>query len=285
MRMGVRAAVLETTMNTEEILKKLQDAVFLYGLDVLAAVLILALGRWAANLIRKLVGKLMARREIEGTVVSFVSNLAYIGIMTFAVLAAISKLGVQTTSFVAVIGAAGLAIGLAFQSSLSNFAAGFLLVIFRPFRKGDFIEGAGTAGIVQEIQIFTTRLITPDNKLIIIPNSKLMGDNIVNYSAMGTRRVDFKFGVSYGDDLKKVKEILKRIASEENRALPEHAPMVAVSELGDSSVNLILRLWVKSSDYWPVYFDTIEKVKITFDAEDVTIPFPQRDIHFYQQNK
>lgn len=269
-------------MNLDETLQKLTDAVVVYGMEVLAAVCILIVGRWGANVLRSLVHKILTRREVEGTVVSFVSNLTFIAVMTFVVLAAVSKLGVQTTSFVAVIGAAGLAIGLAFQASLSNFASGFLLVLFRPFKKGDFIEGAGTAGVVEEIQIFTTRLVTPDNKLIIIPNSKLMGDNIVNYSALGTRRVDFKFGVSYGDDLKKVKQVLQRIVDGEKRALKEPAPMIAVSELADSSVNLIVRLWVKSGDYWSVYFDTVEKVKLTFDAEGISIPFPQRDIHVHQ---
>jgi small conductance mechanosensitive channel len=264
-------------------LDKLQDLATVYGLQLLAALLILLIGRWVAGAVRKLVQRVMSARQVEGTVVSFVSNLAYMAILTFVLLAAISKLGVQTTSFVAVIGAAGLAIGLAFQSSLSNFASGFLLVIFRPFKKGDFIEGAGTAGIVEEVQIFTTRLVTPDNKLIIIPNSKLMGDNITNFSAKDTRRVDFKFGVSYGDDLRKVKAVLKRIVDEETRALKEPGAMIVVSELGDNSVNFTVRFWVKSTDYWPVFFATVEKVKLTFDAEGISIPFPQRDVHLYQE--
>lgn len=270
-------------MNYEETLQKVIDAATLYGLELLAAIIILIIGRWVARALRTVVHKVLSKREVEGTVVSFVSNLAYVAVMTFVFLAAISKLGVQTTSFVAVIGAAGLAIGLAFQASLSNFAAGFLLVMFRPFKKGDFIEGAGIGGVVEEIQIFTTRLVTPDNKLIIIPNSKLMGDNIINFTAKETRRVDFKFGVSYGDDLRKVKAVLQRIVEEESRALKDPPPLIVVSELGDSSVNLVVRMWVKSPDYWPVFFATVEKVKLTFDAEGICIPFPQRDVHLYQE--
>lgn len=265
----------------DETIQSLQNTVATCGLQLLAALLIFLIGRWAAGGVRGLVHRLLTKRQVEGTIISFVSNLAYIAIMTFVVLAALSKLGVQTTSFIAVIGAAGLAIGLAFQSSLSNFAAGFLLILFQPFKKGDFIEGAGTAGIVEEIQIFTTRLLTPDNKLIIVPNSKLMGDNIVNYSAKETRRVDLKFGVSYGDDLKKVKAVLQRIVGAEPRVLKDPAPTIAVSELADSSVNFVVRVWVKSADYWPVFFDTTEKVKLTFDAEGITIPFPQRHVHVH----
>lgn len=268
-------------------MQEIQDKIILwvdaYTPQVIGAIVILILGKWVANVLRTLVHKVMSKRQIEGTVVSFVSNLAYVAMMTFVIISAITSLGIPTTSFVAVIGAAGLAIGLAFQASLSNFASGFLLVIFQPFRKGDFIEGAGTAGIVDEIQIFTTRLTTPDNKLIIIPNSKLMGDNITNFSAHATRRVDFKFGVSYSDDLKKVKEVLNRIVEEEKRVLKDPAPMIAVSELGDSSVNFVVRVWVNKADYWGVFFDTTEKVKLTFDAEGISIPFPQRDVHLYQE--
>lgn len=267
-------------------MESLQDKLILwiseYTPQLIGAIVILIIGKWLANLLRKLVHKVMTKRKVEGTVVSFVSNLSYVAMMTFVILSAITRLGIPTTSFIAVIGAAGLAIGLAFQSSLSNFAAGFLLVLFQPFKKGDFIEGGGTMGIVDEIQIFTTRLTTPDNKLIIIPNSKLMGDNITNFSAHPTRRVDFKFGVSYTDDLKKVKEVLTRIVNEDRRVLKDPAPTIAVSELADSSVNLVVRVWVDKADYWNVFFETTEKVKLTFDAEGICIPFPQRDIHLYQ---
>lgn len=269
----------------EKTLEQLQAWAVTYGLDLVAAVLTLVVGRWVAKGAQRVVHGIMTRRQLEGTVVSFISNLAYMALMTFVILAALGKLGIQTTSFVAVIGAASLAIGLAFQSSLSNFAAGFLLIVFKPFKKGDFIEGGGTAGIVEEIQLFTTRLLTPDNKLIIVPNSKLMGDNIVNYSAKETRRVDLTFGVSYKDNLQQVKAVLKRIVESDPRILKEPAHTIAVSELADSGVNLVVRVWVKTGDYWNVYFDLVEKVKTTFDAEGISIPFPTQDVNLYQQRR
>jgi small conductance mechanosensitive channel len=195
-----------------------------------------------------------------------------------------SQTGVQTTSFVAVIGAAGLAVGLALQGSLANFAAGFLLIVFRPFKQGDYIEGGGTAGIVDEIQLFTTLLKTPDNKKVIIPNAKLSGDNVINYSAMATRRLDLVFGVSYTSDIPKVRSVLLKVAAADPRILTDPAPMVAIKELGDSSVNFLLRVWMKTGDFWGVNFDTIEKVKMAFDSERISIPFPQRDVHLFQAN-
>jgi small conductance mechanosensitive channel len=193
--------------------------------------------------------------------------------------AALGQLGIQTTSFIAILGAAGLAIGLALQGSLSNFAAGFLMIIFRPFKVGDFIEGAGVAGVVEEIQIFTTKLKTGDNKIIIVPNAKLSGDNITNYSAQETRRVDMTVGVAYSADLSKVREVLLDIISKDTRILAEPAPLVAVAELADSSVNFVVRVWTKTGDYWGVKFDATETIKNRFDAEGIGIPFPQRDIH------
>jgi small conductance mechanosensitive channel len=200
-------------------------------------------------------------------------------LLAFVVVAALGQLGIQTTSFIAILGAAGLAIGLALQGSLANFAAGFLMIIFRPFKVGDFIEGAGVAGVVEEIQVFTTTLKTGDNKIIIVPNAKLSGDNIINYSAQETRRVDMTVGVSYSADLSKVREVLLDIISKEARILPEPAPLVAVAELADSSVNFVVRVWTKTGDYWGVKFDMTETIKNRFDAEGIGIPFPQRDIH------
>jgi small conductance mechanosensitive channel len=208
-----------------------------------------------------------------------VGSIAYIALLAFVVVAALGQLGIQTTSFIAILGAAGLAIGLALQGSLANFAAGFLMIIFRPFKVGDFIEGAGVAGVVQAIQIFTTTLKTGDNKTIIIPNAKLSGDNIINYSAQETRRVDMTVGVAYDADLAKVKEVLNDILSKDERILSDPAPLVAVAELADSSVNLVARVWVNTADYWGVKFDATETIKNRFDAEGIGIPFPQRDIH------
>lgn len=268
----------------EDILEKGQVLLATYGLKLVAAIAIFIIGKWVAKLIRRVILRMMEKGQVDTTIQSFVANLAYVGAMVFVVLAALGQLGIQTTSFIAVLGAAGLAIGLALQGSLSNFAAGFLLIIFRPFKVGDFIEGAGTSGVVDKIEIFTTTLRTGDNKTIIIPNSSLTGGNIINYSAQETRRVDLTVGVSYEDDIKKVKAVLMDIISAESRVLKDPAPLVAVSELADSSVNFTVRLWVKSSDYWGVYFGTTEAVKLRFDQEGISIPFPQRDVHLFQPN-
>jgi small conductance mechanosensitive channel len=253
------------------------------GLNLLFAVLILIVGAWVSKLIKKMLAGMLGRKNLDPIIVGFVANLAYIIVMVAVVLAALGRLGVQTTSFVAIIGAAGLAIGLALQGSLANFAAGFLMVIFRPFKKGDYIEAGGTAGIVDEIQVFTTILNTPDNRRVIVPNSKVMGDNITNYSAKDTRRLDLIFGVSYSADIAKVKQVLQRVVDEDPRVLKEPAAQILVGELADSSVNFIMRVWIKSGDYWPFKFDTTEKVKVTFDKEGINIPFPQRDVHLFQE--
>jgi small conductance mechanosensitive channel len=194
-------------------------------------------------------------------------------------------LGIQTASFIAVIGAAGLAIGLALQGSLSNFAAGILMIIFRPFKVGDYIEGAGVAGTVESIQIFTTQLKTPDNKTIIIPNAKISGDNIVNYSTKGTRRVDLVFGIGYEDNIDKARQIIMDVITNDARVMKDPETVVVVSELADSSVNLTTRAWAKSADVWNILFETTEKVKKEFDAQGITIPFPQRDVHIHEQRK
>jgi small conductance mechanosensitive channel len=225
----------------------------------------------------------MEKREVDPTLQTFVGNMVYYALLTFVILAALSQIGIQTTSFIAVIGAAGLAVGLALQGSLANFAAGFLLIMFRPFKVGDFIEGAGVMGTVESLQIFTTQLRTPDNKKIIIPNASLTGDNIVNWSATGTRRVDMVFGIGYDDDIDRAKQVINEIIAADERILKDPKPQVAVSELADSSVNFVARPWVKTGDYWSVFFDTTEAVKKRFDAEGISIPYPQSDVHVYQQ--
>ena len=194
-------------------------------------------------------------------------------LLAFIIIAALNKLGIQTASFIAVIGAAGLAIGLALQGSLSNFAAGILMIVFRPFKVGDYIEGAGVAGTVEAIQIFTTQLKTPDNKTIVIPNSKISSDNIVNYSTKGTRRLDLIIGIAYDDDIDKARQIIMDIIQKDERVFKDPEPIVVVSELADSSVNLTLRVWSKLEDFWNIFFETTEKVKKTFDAQGITIPF------------
>jgi small conductance mechanosensitive channel len=261
---------------------KLEGYALDYALPVLFAILILVLGAWAAKAVRKAVRKVMGRRELDPIVVGFVANFAYIILLAFVIMAALERVGVKTTSFVAIIGAAGLAIGLALQGSLANFAAGFLMVIFRPFKKGDYIEAAGTAGVVDEIQVFNTVLNTPDNCRVVVPNAKIMSDNITNYSAQETRRLDLVFGIGYSDDLRKAKGILQQIADADERVLRDPAPLIVVGELADSSVNLILRVWVKSPDYWDFKFDTTEKVKLAFDEQGISFPFPQREVRLIQ---
>ncbi len=253
-----------------------------FGLKILAAIAIFIFGRIGVRIVTGVVRRLMVRNEADITLTKFVVSLTRITLLTLVVVAAIRALGVEVTSFVAILGAAGLAIGFALQGSLANFAAGVMLMIFRPFKAGDYVEAGGTAGAVEAVQIFSTILKTPDNKRVIIPNSKITGDNIVNYSAMEQRRIDLVFGIGYGDDIKKAKEILEKILGEDDRILKDPAPTVAVSELADNSVNFVVRPWVKTADYWAVYFALTEKVKLTFDSEGISIPFPQRDVHLYQ---
>jgi small conductance mechanosensitive channel len=269
-------------MDVNQILDRVWELVTIYGLKVIAAIAIFVIGRWVAKAVASMIRKMMRNAEVDQTLRGFVANMAYIALLAFVVLAALGQLGIQTTSFIAILGAAGLAVGLALQGSLSNFAAGFLMILFRPIRVGDFIEGAGTAGTVEEIAIFTTTLVTPDNKTVIIPNAALTGGNIVNWTVKGTRRVDMVMGIGYTDDIDKAKQIMADILAKDPRVLKDPAPAIAVSELADSSVNFVVRPWVKASDYWGVHNDTHEAVKKAFDAQGISIPFPQRDVHVYQ---
>jgi small conductance mechanosensitive channel len=272
-------------MDASGLLDKVYELLTVYGIKVVAAVVIFIIGRWVAKAIANFIKKIMTKSNTDITLVRFVGNLSYIALLAFVIIAALNQLGIQTTSFIAILGAAGLAIGLALQGSLGNFAAGVLMIIFKPFKVGDFIEGAGVAGTVEEIQIFTTQLKTPDNKTIIVPNAKMTGDNITNYTMKGTRRVDFVFGIGYDDDIDKARKIIEKIIAEDNRVLKDPAPMVAVSELADSSVNFVARAWTSADDYWGFYFETTEKVKKQFDAEGISIPYPQRDVHVYEHKE
>jgi small conductance mechanosensitive channel len=263
--------------NTEKYLAMAQE----WGINIGLALVTLIIGMWVAKFIRSIMKKALSKRGVDGTLTGFLSSITYMALMTMVAIAAIGRLGVETNSFIAIIGAAGLAIGFALQGSLSNFAAGVMIIFFRPFKAGDFVEVAGVAGVILEVQIFATTLKTGDNKKMIIPNGSITGGNIVNYSAHDTRRVDMVFGIGYDDDIKQAKEILGRILKEDERTLADPAPLVAVSELADSSVNFICRPWVKTADYWPVYWDVTEKVKLEFDAAGVSIPFPQRDVHMH----
>lgn len=271
-------------MELNDLTGKIWELVTIYGIKVLAAIVIFIIGRWVAKAIRGLVQRMMRKAQMDETLLKFVGNLTYIALLAFIIIAALSQLGIQTTSFIAVLGAAGLAVGLALQGSLANFAAGFLMIVFRPIRVGDYIEGAGVAGTVEEIQIFTTTLATPDNKTVIIPNASLTGGNIVNWTLKGTRRVDMVMGIGYDDDIDKAKQIMADILAEDERILKDPAPQIAMIELANSSVNFAVRPWVNASDYWGVYMSVTEKIKKAFDANGINIPYPQRDVHIYQHS-
>jgi len=260
----------------------LYEYAVLYGTRVVGAIAILVLGRIGVGIVAGIIRRLMIRGKVDETLTKFVVSLARIALLVFVFIAALGSLGFETTSFIAVIGAAGLAIGFALQGSLGNFASGVMLVIFRPFKTGDFVEAGGAVGIIEEIGIFSTIMRTGDNKKVIIPNSGITGSNITNYSAKETRRVDLVFGIGYGDDIRKAKEILQRLMRKDDRILTDPEPVVALAELADSSVNFVVRPWVKSGDYWTALWDLTEKVKLTFDQEGVSIPFPQQDVHMHQ---
>ena len=268
----------------EKLIDKLQEWITLYGLKVVAAIAILIIGRLAAKGIRSLIRKAMHKGKVDDMLISFVSSLSYVSIMAIVIIAALGQLGVQTASFVAILGAAGLAVGLALQGSLSNFAAGILMIIFKPFKVGDYIEGGGAAGTVEEVGIFVTELKSPDNKKVIVPNAKLTGDNIVNYTALEIRRIDIVVGVSYTDDIDKVKQVLAEILAADARILKDPAPTIGVLELASSSVNFAVRPWIKAGDYWNVFSGTQETIKKRFDAEGISIPFPQQDVHVHNVN-
>lgn len=263
----------------DNILQTLYDFAVTYGIRVVGAILILIIGRIVAGVMRKGVMRGFGSAKVDQTLAMFFGRLVYILVMVFAVLAALSKFGVQTASFVAVLGAAGFAIGFAMQGSLSNFAAGVMLLVFRPFKVGDYVEAGGAAGSVKEIALFTTTLATPDNVMIIVGNSGIFGGVIKNYSAYDTRRCDLAIGIGYTSDIQKAIEIMDGLIKADNRVLGDPAHQIAVSELADSSVNFVVRMWCNKADYWGLKFDMTRAVKEAFDANDIEIPFPQRTVH------
>ncbi len=271
------------SMDYEKLLPQIQEWIAFYSLHILAAIAILVIGRWVAKGLRSTVRRIMVKNKVDQTLVSFMGSILYTVTLVFVVIAALNQIGIQTTSMVAILGAAGLAVGLALQGSLANFAAGVLMVIFRPFKAGDYIEAGGVSGTVEEVQIFTTYLTTPDNKAVIVPNSKIMGGNITNYSAKTTRRIELIIGVGYGDDLDHTRAVLQEVLNQEKRVLPAPAPLIVVKELAESSVNFSIRIWVKSADYWGVNFALLENIKKSLDREGISIPFPQQDVHLYQK--
>lgn len=263
----------------EDIISKVTHILTVYGLNVVSAFFIFFVGKWAAGKISTLIERALLRAKVDETLAGFSRHFSYFGIFIFVVIASLAKLGIQTASFIAVLGAAGLAVGLALQGSLSNFAAGVLILVLRPFKTGDVITIAGITGKVREIQIFTTVLNSGDNVQHIIPNSQALGGTISNFTANDKRRVDLVIGVSYEDDLQKTKKVLSGVVMADEGVLRDPAPVIAVGDLGESSVNFYVRPWVKSSDYWDVRFRLIEKIKESLDRNGITIPFPQRDVH------
>jgi small conductance mechanosensitive channel len=280
--METNTVVAAATGHAAKALEMIQSIGAEYGWRIIAALLILVVGMWIAKAIKAGFTKVMEKRKVDPTLTTFLASLIYIGLQAFIIIAALEKLNIRTASLITVLGAAGLAIGLALQGSLSNFASGVLMIIFRPFKVGDFVEAGGATGFVHEINIFTTIVNTPDHKKVIIPNSSVTGGNITNFNANGTRRIDLVAGISYSDDIDKAKHVLEDILAADQRILKNPEPTVAVVELGDSSVNLVVRPWVKGSDYWDIYFHVTESIKKRFDEEGISIPFPQRDVHLYE---
>ncbi len=263
----------------EPVIDQLMIFATTYGLQIIGAILILILGRLAAGLVRKGVRRLLRKAEADEAIGSFAANLSFVLVMVFTIIAALSKFGIQTTSFVAVLATAGFAVGFALQGSLSNFASGIMILAFRPFKVGDLVEAAGVKGTVKEIQLFNTVLATLDNVKVIVPNGKLYGDVIKNISGYDTRRVDLVIGIGYASSMQQAYDIIQGLIKEDSRILTDPAPQIAVAELADSSVNFVVRPWVKAEDYWSVRFDLTQKIKERFDASGIEIPFPQRTVH------
>jgi len=261
------------------------DLLVTWGIKIIAAALVFLIGKWVASRIAKLIVRVMERQDIDVTLTRFLRNIIYYALLAAVVVAAAGQLGINTASFLTIIGAAGLAIGLALKDSLANFASGVLLILFRPFKVGDFVEAAGVSGSVQEITIFNTILHTPDNQLMIVPNGMISNDTITNVNANSTRRVDLVIGISYDDDIKTAHQLLREIVTADDRVLTDPKTVIAVSELADSSVNFVVRPWVSTKDYWDVRFDLTEKIKLEFDQAGISIPYPQQDVHLHQDKE
>ena len=250
-----------------------------WGINISMALVIFILGRIVVKIIVSIIRKVMVRSKMDAILIEFILSIVSTVLLLFVVIAALEQLGVDTTSLIALLGAAGLAIGLALQGSLQNFAAGVMLIIFRPFKAGDFVEAGGTAGVIENITIFNTVMKTPDNREVIVPNGAIYSGTIVNFSARDTRRIDMVFGIGYDDDIREAKAVIQGIIDSDDRILSDPEPLIAVGELADSSVNFNVRPWVNSADYWGVYFDLNEKIKLAFDEKGISIPYPQMDLH------
>ncbi|MCK4586984.1 MAG: mechanosensitive ion channel [Gammaproteobacteria bacterium] len=253
-----------------------------WGLNLIMALVIFIVGRWLAKSIKNVSKRLMSKAEMDEILTNFVGNMLYFALLIVVVIAALDRLGINTTSVMAIFAAAGLAVGLALKDSLSNFAAGVMLVFFKPFKAGDFIEAAGITGVVEQLRIFSTVMRTGDNREITIPNSHIYGGTIVNFSARDTRRIDLIFGIGYEDNIKQAKALIDEAMNEDERILKDPEPVILLMELADSSVNFAVRPWVNSPDYWVVRGDLMERVKEKFDANGISIPYPQQDLHLYK---
>jgi small conductance mechanosensitive channel len=271
------------TNNLQVYVQKTIDLAAEYGPKLLLAIIVLIIGLWIIRFAVRVMNRTMERSHIEVSLRKFLSSLFGMILKILLLISVASMIGIATTSFVAIIGAAGLAVGLALQGGLANFAGGVIILIFKPFKVGDFIDAQGFTGSVHEITIFTTILKTPDNKTVIIPNGALSNGSMVNFSTEPKRRVDMVFGIGYGDSIEKTKTVLKKLVESDSRIHKEPSPQIVVGELGDNSVNFNMRTWCDTADYWGVYFDMQENVKLAFDKEGISIPFPQRDVHVYNQ--
>ncbi|EKO3369601.1 small-conductance mechanosensitive channel MscS [Vibrio fluvialis] len=276
---GVEMPIVDSLSHVNTWLSDHSDLLIQYGVNIISALLILFIGNIIVKAVAGSVSKVLKKKDMDPAVVSFVHGLVRYLLFVIVLIAALGRIGVQTASVVAVIGAAGLAIGLALQGSLSNFAAGVLIVAFRPFKSGDYVEVAGVAGSVDSIQIFQTILKTPDNKMVVVPNAGVIGGAITNYSRHETRRVDMVIGVSYKSDLKLTKKVIRETLEKDPRILKDPDITIGVLALADSSVNFVVRPWCKTSDYWGVYFDAMQGIKEALDANGIEIPFPQMDVH------
>ncbi|MEZ9452931.1 small-conductance mechanosensitive channel MscS [Vibrio splendidus] len=276
---ALETPIVDGLSHAEQWLTNNSDLFIQYGVNIISALIILFIGNLIVKAVANSVSKVLQKKKMDRAVVEFVHGLVRYLLFVIVLIAALGRLGVQTASVVAVIGAAGLAVGLALQGSLSNFAAGVLIVAFRPFKSGDYVEIGGVAGSVDSIQIFQTVLTTPDNKMVVVPNGSVIGSPITNYSRHDTRRIDLMIGVSYNADLQKTKALLTKICESDERVLKEPGVQVGVHTLADSSVNFVVRPWVNTADYWNVYFDLMQAIKEGLDDEGIEIPFPQVDVH------
>ena len=270
-------------INIDKIIETITYWVTTYSVKIIAAILIFFIGKWLAGKLSRLITKLLEKNKVDVTLVNFLESIIYYTLLVVVMIAVAGQLGINTTSFLTIVGAAGLAIALALKDSLANFASGVMLIMFRPFRVGDFVNTGGVSGTVVSIDLFNTILNTPDNQKVIVPNSAITSNVITNVTANDTRRVDLVIGIGYDDDIKKAKEVLQKVLNEEERVLDTPEANIAVSELADSSVNFVVRPWVKTSEYWNVYFGLTEKIKIAFDKEGISIPYPQQDVHMFNQ--